>query len=100
MRPTPAQILKNADVPAFLVTDLLNIRYLTGMTLSAGLLLVTPRRFVLFVDSRYREAAERHALDDCLVDDIASLPNVLKTVRRCGFESENVTIARKDIWLR
>lgn len=100
MRPTPAQILKNADLPAFLITNLTNIRYLTGLDLSAGLLLATSRRFVLFVDGRYREAAVRRAPAHCLVDDIESLPNVLATVRRCGFEAENVTIARKDVWKR
>ena len=40
---------------ALLVTNLINIRYLTGFTGSAGLLLVTPDDVVLVTDGRYRD---------------------------------------------
>lgn len=42
-----------AEVDALLVTDLTNVRYLTGFTGSAGRLLVTPDAMVLVTDGRY-----------------------------------------------
>ena len=98
MRPaTPGQLLKYAGTPAFLVTDLLNIRYLTGLSLTAGVLLVAPRKFELFVDSRYREAAEKKT-ENFTVADLADLPAVMKKIRRCGCEAEHVTLYRESVW--
>ncbi|MCI3949389.1 MAG: Xaa-Pro aminopeptidase, partial [Acidimicrobiales bacterium] len=42
---------------ALLVTSLTDIRYLTGFTGSAGLLLVLPDELVFVTDGRYREQA-------------------------------------------
>jgi len=42
---------------SLLVTDLTNIRWLTGFTGSAGTLLVRPDDMVLVVDGRYGEQA-------------------------------------------
>ncbi|HWJ60886.1 MAG TPA: aminopeptidase P family protein [Acidimicrobiales bacterium] len=42
-----------ADVPALLVTNLTNIRYLTGFTGSAALLLVTADELLFVTDGRY-----------------------------------------------
>jgi len=42
-----------ARIDALLVTDLSNVRYLTGFTGSAGRLLVTPDRMLLATDGRY-----------------------------------------------
>jgi Xaa-Pro aminopeptidase len=49
--------LDAAGVDALLVSHLPNVRYLTGFTGSAGLLLVTPDGLVLFSDGRYRTQA-------------------------------------------
>jgi Xaa-Pro aminopeptidase len=40
---------------ALLVTKLVNVRYLTGFTGSAGMLLVLPDRLLLITDGRYRD---------------------------------------------
>jgi Xaa-Pro aminopeptidase len=61
----------DAGVDGLLVTAAANIRWLTGFTGSAGLLLVTPERAVLTSDGRYRtqseeqlaEAGVAHAVD-------------------------------------
>lgn len=45
------------EIDAFYVSALVNIRYLTGFTGSAGHLLVEPGRATLFVDGRYDEQA-------------------------------------------
>lgn len=100
MRPTSSgQLLKRASAPAFIVTNLVNIRYLTGLPVSAGVLLALPRRFLFFVDSRYREMAERIP-EGCTIKDVSELPKILADVPACGFESEDVTVLRKASWRR
>jgi Xaa-Pro aminopeptidase len=47
-----------AEVPALLVTHLTSIRYLTGFTGSAALLLVTPERLTFVTDGRYGQQSE------------------------------------------
>ncbi len=98
MRPTsPSQLLKQANCSAFLITNLINIQYLTGLPVSAGVMLVLPRKSFLFVDSRYRDMAER--LESAVtVKDISELPAVMNDVRSCGFESEDVTVLRQSSW--
>ena len=49
--------LETAECDALLVTSLVNIRYLTGFTGSAGMLLVTASDALLVSDGRYREQA-------------------------------------------
>ncbi|HEX6420824.1 MAG TPA: Xaa-Pro peptidase family protein [Acidimicrobiales bacterium] len=49
--------LGDAGCDALLVTDLTNIRYLTGFTGSAALLLVAPGEMVFVTDGRYRDQA-------------------------------------------
>jgi Xaa-Pro aminopeptidase len=49
--------LAGAGCEALLVTNLVDVRYLTGFTGSAGLLLVAPDRATLVTDGRYREQA-------------------------------------------
>lgn len=46
-----------SGIDALLVTDLSNVRYLTGFTGSAGRLLVTPERMLLVTDGRYAAQA-------------------------------------------
>ncbi len=98
-RPTPRAVLAAADQPALLVSDLVNIRYLTGMPVTAGLVLVLPRRHVLLVDARYREMAERR-VEGMVIRDIQTLPELLKDVTRCGFEANDVSVARFVQWKR
>ncbi len=101
MRPrSPAELLKKASVPALLVTDPTNIRYCTGVHLSAGVLLLTARSQLLFVDSRYTLLAERRAQSGVSVRDSADFPNVLHKMRRIGFEAEHVTYQRLALWKR
>jgi Xaa-Pro aminopeptidase len=56
-----------ARCDALLVTKLVNIRYLTGFTGSAGMLLVLPDRLLLITDGRYRDQATEE-LDAAGVD--------------------------------
>ncbi len=99
MRPRSArELLAAADVPAFLVSDLLSLKYLTGLPLSAGFLLALPRRFVLFVDARYTDMALRRGT--MAVKPLDELPSFLEDVPACGFEAESVTVLRQGNWKR
>src|SRR5690349_2206933 len=53
--PRLREALAGAECDALLVTSLFNIRYLTGFTGSAALLLVTPDELLFVSDGRYAE---------------------------------------------
>ena len=94
--------LREAGVDALLVTDLLNIRYLTGFSGSNAALLLDAedeRRTVFCTDGRYttQSAAEVPDLDRMV--DRASAATLLKRAgekggghRRIGFESHHVSV--------
>jgi Xaa-Pro aminopeptidase len=91
--------LAAANLEAFLVTDLVNVRYLSGFTGSNAALLVladdeTP---VLATDGRYRTQAAHQAPDAQTVIERACGPHLVGRaaeggVRRLGFESHVVTV--------
>jgi len=56
--PRLRQAFSEAGCDALLVTRLVNIRYLTGFTGSAALLLVRPDELVFVTDGRYRDQSE------------------------------------------
>ncbi len=96
--PVPASILKRAKVSALLVTDLKNIRYLTGMELSAGIVLVRGKKLELFVDARYFEAAKKNVKRGVVVRPIGELEILCKKLPRIGIESEQFTLDRFGKW--
>ncbi len=53
------RLMRERDLPALAVTDLRNVRYLTGFTGSAGGCLITPRSAVFVTDFRYRAQVSR-----------------------------------------
>ena len=64
------------DVEALVVTDLLNVRYLTGYAGSNGIVVLAPDRATLITDFRYQEAVEplRAVLDVAVLErDIAGM---------------------------
>lgn len=93
------QRLAAADLEAMLVTDLVNVRYLSGFTGSNAALLIrvddaTP---VLATDGRYRTQAAQQAPDAEVVIERACGPHLAARaatdgVRRLGFESHVVTV--------
>lgn len=95
--------LAAAELDAMLVSDLVNVRYLSGFTGSNAALLIraddeTP---VLATDGRYRTQAAQQAPDAELVVERACGPHLVKRavadgVRRLGFESHVVTVEAYD----
>jgi Xaa-Pro aminopeptidase len=87
---------------ALLVTNLVNVRYLTGFTGSAAMLLALPDELVLVTDGRYGEqAAEQLAsagvearIDvGALAAQRAALAAAAKGIERLGLEASSVTWA-------
>jgi Xaa-Pro aminopeptidase len=101
--------LPEAGVEGLLVTSAANIRWLTGFTGSAGLLLVAPQRALLTSDGRYRtqseeqlaEAGAAEAVDiligggqaqrDAVVAAWGEAPNL-------GLEADDVTWSGQRSW--
>jgi Xaa-Pro aminopeptidase len=88
------------------VSHLPNIRYLTGFSATAGLLVLTPKECTLVVDFRYRSAARAHLAAQELSDHIKllvpahsydeALVDLLKEsgARRIGVEGAWMSISR------
>ncbi|MDI6800609.1 MAG: Xaa-Pro peptidase family protein [Thermodesulfovibrionales bacterium] len=53
------KIIKKNKIDAILISNIRNIRYLTGFTGSSGFVLITANRRLFFTDSRYTEQAEQ-----------------------------------------
>jgi Xaa-Pro aminopeptidase len=93
------QRLADAELAAILVSDLVNVHYLSGFTGSNAALLIradneTP---VLATDGRYRTQAAQQAPDAEIVIERACGPHLAERaaadgLRRVGFESHVVTV--------
>ncbi len=91
-------------IEALLVTDLTNIRWLTGFTGSAGTAVVLADMIVLVTDGRYGDQGERQlAAAGCrgsirvgttTADQLSLIADVVSSVGRLGFESAHTSHAR------
>jgi Xaa-Pro aminopeptidase len=90
--------LDGAGVDLMLVSNLVNVRYLTGFTGSNGLALIGPNTRVFLTDFRYTEQAEQEVYPEfervtvaqnLTADAVEHLPD---GSLRVGYESETVTV--------
>ncbi len=88
------KLLKHARAPTLLITNLTNLRYLTGLQLSAGSLILTKRGVDLYVDGRYIEKARRDCTRGITVRRAEESRTALRKIQRCAFEAEDVTVGR------
>ncbi|MBT4367308.1 aminopeptidase P family protein [Candidatus Peregrinibacteria bacterium] len=101
MRPESSnKILNAAKTNAFLVTNLINIRYLTGFQVSSGIVLVTKSSIALYVDSRYLEAAEKSVYKNISVKPRENIKTALNRIKNCGVEADTMTIREYGKWKR
>lgn len=85
------QFLKKLSCTGLLVTDPLDIFYLTGLSLSVGTLLLREGASTLFIDGRYKEVVNESKI---FCEDIENLESVLKSLKGlCGFDSDHLTYA-------
>jgi Xaa-Pro aminopeptidase len=90
---------------ALVVTNLVNVRYLTGFSGSAGVLFVGDRETVLVTDGRYRAqapaelaragAAARVEAFPAVADQLALLAELVAGVAQVALEAEHVSWARQ-----
>lgn len=95
--------LAEQSLDALIVTHLPNIRYLTGFTGSAGIVLITLEETYFVTDARYLSQAEAHvaarivpaesSLDQTTADLLAR-----QQLQRVGFEAERLSIARYEFF--
>lgn len=96
--------VREANVDALVITDLVNLRYLTRFSGTAGAAVITSEHCRLLVDFRYladaREAIAGVPIDLSLVDktyDEAMIAAVREAgTRRVGIEARSMTVSRFD----
>jgi len=81
-----------------LISNLINIRYLTGVQMTFGLMIMSGKRRMLFVDSRYTEKAKQACFSGTTVRSIDDLERHLKRCKKMRFEAEDVSVARLGRW--
>ncbi|MDE3131910.1 MAG: aminopeptidase P family protein [Acidobacteriota bacterium] len=90
--------LDSNGVDLLLVSNLVNVRYLTGFTGSSGLVVIGPNTRVFLTDFRYTEQAEEEVhpefervtvAQNLITDALEHLP---EGSLRAGYESETVTV--------
>ena len=93
-------LMETRGIPFILVTHLVNVRYLTGFTGSAGIILLGPRQGFLWIDPRYTLQAQEQAEG---VEVIEEKKGILKGaarwlrkngVRESTFEASSLTFAQ------
>jgi Xaa-Pro aminopeptidase len=92
------------ELDALIVTDLTNLRWLTGFTGSNGVGVVLPDRTVVVTDGRYGEQAQRQLADSGCDGDVevgrtaaeivGIVAGIVWTAKRVGFESAHVSHQR------
>ncbi len=103
------QALDDAGVAALVVTNLANVRYLTGFSGSAAVLAVRADRALLTTDGRYRtqsaEQLAQYGTDGAVDLEIGggeaqrqAVQAVLAGVDRVGLEAESVSWASQRRW--
>jgi Xaa-Pro aminopeptidase len=102
-RASAASLLAEPKLDALLVTNLHNVRYLTGFSGSNGALLLSASRPpILFTDPRYTVQSQQQT--NCVVriakgrlTKAVFLDVDRAGIRRLGFEQENVTVAQLEL---
>ena len=93
------KILRDHRCTHLLVSDTVDVEYISGFSSSHALLLISPKRNLLFTDFRYREAAESFCKRErdwqfVLIkeSDFSSIAAETAPRSRIGFQSDVVTV--------
>jgi Xaa-Pro aminopeptidase len=85
------------DLDAVLIQSAYNRRYLSGFTGSAGLLIITSKKALLFVDFRYTAQAQKETAFCEVIEsanhkeELTNLLNHHTDIEKIGFEADHVT---------
>ncbi|HMR64906.1 MAG TPA: Xaa-Pro peptidase family protein [Anaerolineae bacterium] len=102
------QLIAEADLDGFLVTQPENRCYLSGFTGSNGVLIIAPERQALATDSRYYEQVRQQCPDWELIevgyDFSGAMLDLLRELglggRAVGFEAQHTTVTTLQAWER
>jgi len=89
--------LSNAGVDAILVTDPVNVRYLSGFTGSSGYLIISQKHAVLGTDFRYQEQVKHEVSGFSVVIEDSERTGEIRDIckergiKKLGFEARHVT---------
>jgi len=87
------EALQKKRLDGFLVTDIYNVRYLTGFTGSSGFALITKKDCILLTDFRYKEQSEKETQSWDIVIEKGSRIDLFRDlckktgIKKLGFES-------------
>ncbi|HLN18023.1 MAG TPA: Xaa-Pro peptidase family protein [Acidimicrobiales bacterium] len=107
--PGLAERLEEAEVDALVVTTLANVRYLSGFTGSAGVLVVSDGQALLTTDGRYRTQSAEQVARVGVADRVAieigaasvqrdAAKAFLSGVGRVGLEADDVSWSASNRW--
>ncbi|ADI39207.1 Xaa-Pro dipeptidase [Waddlia chondrophila 2032/99] len=88
------QLLEHEECDGLIVDDTINLYYLTGLYLSAGKLLISPKETTLLVDSRYYELCKSDSPFPVVLSTKTSTINDLLSgsgIKQLAFNSDNTT---------
>jgi Xaa-Pro aminopeptidase len=89
------ELLAERELDSLLVTNLLNVRYLTGFTGTNGACIVTPDERLFFTDFRYVQQAQEQVPDfERIQAGHDMLDEMAKRLRgRAGFDDDQLSVA-------
>jgi Xaa-Pro aminopeptidase len=89
-----AELLRERELDSLLVTNLVNVRYLTGFTGTNGACVVTPDERLFLTDSRYTELSKQQVSDfELLEASQALLGELAARLRgRAGFDDADLSV--------
>ena len=91
--------INKSGLDCLIISDINNIRYLSGFTGSEGWMVVTHNKTYLAVDFRYKEQVNTEVSDCEIIDIIGNLENWLSPLigdikpGKIGFEADNLSVS-------
>ncbi len=98
--------LDDAGVDAVVVSELTNVRYLTGFTGSSAMVLVAPDRVLFVTDGRYTTQSEQQLSDSGVVAEIEistaapelTIAGAASGIDRLGLEADSISWSAQRRW--
>lgn len=87
------ETMKRKRIDGFLVTDIHNVRYLTGFSGSSGFLLITRKKNIFVTDFRYKEQSEKEVTGWDIIIEKGNRINIIQdlsqktSTKKLGLES-------------
>src|SRR3954469_599540 len=88
------ELLRERELDSLLVSDLVNVRYLTGFTGTNGACVITPDERLFLTDSRYVEQARQQVVEFAQLEPSRELLGDLaaRLSGRAGFDDAHVSV--------